>query len=398
MPRLTYGRVTMLWPAQLAVDPRVVEDRVDVARAMNARYVRFTFCAASSGLSFARSATTRAMSTSIALVTCAAVSTERRMCSITPRRIAVIGSSASPGRELGLRRRGCRSRHRRGRRLEPGRVRARAARPEAAERCDRSRAPARPVPARRQARGLPRQARVPEAAHRRGAGAGAGDGRRRWGGGGTGLDEVEDVLLRHATAGPGARDDGRVDPVLGGDARDDRGDEGPSVAGRLRAVAATVARRRRGGQARPARRGLLAAAGAGAAATGSGRGRRLGAAAQRAAGARLGGRDLRAGRRDEREDRSDLDRLALLHEDLRDDALAGLGTSVSTLSVEISSSGSSRPIASPTCLSHFVTVPSETETPIWGITTSVCVPVDTVPPTSRRRALSGRSRRLRPAG
>ncbi len=59
---------------------------------------------------------------------------------------------------------------------------------------------------------------------------------------------------------------------------------------------------------------------------------------------------------------------------------AGLGTSVSTLSVEISSNGSSRPIASPTWRSHFVTVPSETETPIWGITTSVCVPVDTIPP------------------
>ena len=78
---------------------------------------------------------------------------------------------------------------------------------------------------------------------------------------------------------------------------------------------------------------------------------------------------------------------------------AGLGTSVSTLSVEISSSGSSRPIGSPTWRSHFVTVPSETETPIWGITTSVCVPVDTVPPVaSRRRALSAHSRRRRPAG
>ena len=54
----------------------------------------------------------------------------------------------------------------------------------------------------------------------------------------------------------------------------------------------------------------------------------------------------------------------------------GLGTSVSTLSVEISSSGSSRPIGSPSCLSHFVIVPSETDTPIWGMTTSVCVPVD----------------------
>ena len=50
--------------------------------------------------------------------------------------------------------------------------------------------------------------------------------------------------------------------------------------------------------------------------------------------------------------------------------LAGLGTSVSTLSVEISSSDSSASISSPTCLSHFVIVPSETETPICGMTTS----------------------------
>jgi hypothetical protein len=48
----------------------------------------------------------------------------------------------------------------------------------------------------------------------------------------------------------------------------------------------------------------------------------------------------------------------------------GLGTSVSTLSVEISSSGSSASTCSPSAFSHFVIVPSETETPIWGITTS----------------------------
>ena len=54
------------------------------------------------------------MSTSIALVTCAEVSSERRMCSEMPRRIAVTGSSASPacssaagaGAGGGLRRRG----------------------------------------------------------------------------------------------------------------------------------------------------------------------------------------------------------------------------------------------------------------------------------------------------
>ena len=54
---------------------------------------------------------------------------------------------------------------------------------------------------------------------------------------------------------------------------------------------------------------------------------------------------------------------------------AGLGTSVSTLSVEISSSDSSAWISSPSCLSHFVIVPSETETPIWGMTTSTALVV-----------------------
>ena len=58
----------------------------------------------------------------------------------------------------------------------------------------------------------------------------------------------------------------------------------------------------------------------------------------------------------------------------------GLGTSVSTLSVEISSSGSSREMASPACLSQRVTVPSDTDTPIWGITTSTSVPVLTRQP------------------
>src|ERR671936_660003 len=49
----------------------------------------------------------------------------------------------------------------------------------------------------------------------------------------------------------------------------------------------------------------------------------------------------------------------------------GAGTSVSTLSVEISSSASSAATDSPSCFSHFVIVPSETETPICGITTSI---------------------------
>ena len=126
-------------------------------------------------------------------------------------------------------------------------------------------------------------------------------------------------------------------------------------------------------------------AGAGAAATGAGSGSGAGAPAARAREPELArrargsssGRDLGAGRRDRREHGPDLDRLSFLDEDLVTTPSAGLGTSVSTLSVEISSSGSSRPIESPTWRSHFVIVPSETETPIWGITTSVWVPVDT---------------------
>src|SRR4051812_50031345 len=65
---------------------------------MNARYVGLTpYAAWYSFFSFARIALTFDMSTSIALVTCADVSSERRMCSAMPLRIAVIGSSASPG-------------------------------------------------------------------------------------------------------------------------------------------------------------------------------------------------------------------------------------------------------------------------------------------------------------
>jgi hypothetical protein len=50
---------------------------------------------------------------------------------------------------------------------------------------------------------------------------------------------------------------------------------------------------------------------------------------------------------------------------------AGEGISASTLSVEISNSGSSRWTVSPGFLSHFVMVPSKIDSPIWGIRTSV---------------------------
>ena len=59
---------------------------------------------------------------------------------------------------------------------------------------------------------------------------------------------------------------------------------------------------------------------------------------------------------------------------------AGAGISVSTLSVETSSSGSSARISSPTCLSQRVTVPSVTLSPSCGMVTVTdicgCAPID----------------------
>jgi len=49
----------------------------------------------------------------------------------------------------------------------------------------------------------------------------------------------------------------------------------------------------------------------------------------------------------------------------------GDGISASTLSVEISKSGSSRLTVSPIFLSHLVTVPSAMDSPICGMITSV---------------------------
>ena len=49
----------------------------------------------------------------------------------------------------------------------------------------------------------------------------------------------------------------------------------------------------------------------------------------------------------------------------------GEGISASTLSVEISNSGSSRSTGSPVFFNHLVRVPSVMDSPIWGMTTSV---------------------------
>src|SRR4051812_17378968 len=55
--------------------------------------------------------------------------------------------------------------------------------------------------------------------------------------------------------------------------------------------------------------------------------------------------------------------------------VAGDSTSVSILSVEIEAMISSASTQSPTCFFHSTTVPSATETPIWGIVTSTIVSV-----------------------
>src|SRR6267378_4975511 len=75
----------------------------------------------------------------------------------------------------------------------------------------------------------------------------------------------------------------------------------------------------------------------------------------------------------------------------------GDGISASTLSVEISNSGSSRSTLSPGFLSHLVIVPSKILSPIWGITMSTAMiallfpqNLNTAPILSRQQKLSSR--------
>ena len=290
------------------------------------------------------------MSTSIALVTCADVSSERRMCSAIPRRIAVIGSTT---RRLGPRRRarlrpagaGCGATAARGRSGGAGGAAAAAAAGSAGG----------------------------AGAAGAGAAAGAAALRRPW----PRLDEGEDVLLRHAAAAPGALDGAGSTPCSAAIR---------ATTGETNVLPLPAARRPAGaaGGSAPARRRGGAGAARGAACRGAGgsrRPRRRPRPARRRRGA-LGRRPLGSGGcasapfgRDHRELRADLDRLALRDEDLLDDALAGarhLGVDLVGRDLE---QGSSASIVSPSCFSHFVIVPSETETPICGMTTSTAVPV-----------------------
>src|SRR4051812_9905368 len=96
-PRLTKLFVTILSPRSSPFTHGYSRSVSVVARAMNARYVGLTpYALAYSFFSLLRIATTFDMSTSIALVTCADVSSDLRMWSATPRRIADIGSKFSP--------------------------------------------------------------------------------------------------------------------------------------------------------------------------------------------------------------------------------------------------------------------------------------------------------------
>ena len=241
-----------------------------------------------------------------------------------------------------------------------------------------------------------------------------GRGRRRawrparppaWRGGGCGrrcggcrcaaaLGGLEHVLLADAAADAGAGDGRQVDAVLGGELADERRD---------------VARRR---SSRPARRGggaavqvrVRAAAGAAPAAPGVRRGgRRVRASRWRRDSAVPGGTALAtlvprvpgraAGAAAALTDRARARRRpatvssSATSIDSRMPA-TGEGISVSTLSVETSSSGSSAATGSPTDLSQRVTVPSVTLSPSAGSVTSVAPgrPARVQPRRSARRS------------
>ncbi len=148
------------------------------------------------------------------------------------------------------------------------------------------------------------------------------------------LDEREDVLLRHAAAGAGALDRVRIDAVLGGDPGDDGRDEGAAVAGLRRCGRGGSGwRSGSGGCTAGCAVSVAAASEASAAAWVAGSGGAAGASAGAAPSGAITA--------------STVPTSTVSPSWTRICATTpspGLGTSVSTLSVEISSSGSSRPI------------------------------------------------------
>ena len=181
---------------------------------------------------------------------------------------------------------------------------------------------------------------------------------------------------------PGAGHRADVDAVLGRDPRDDRRDEALAV------VLAVVAPGRLP-EPEP-ERGLRRGAGSGAR-------RGSSSPAARPAGSRRAGAAAAGLAADDRELRPDVDRLAFRHEDLRDHAGSRGSAPRCRPCRSRSRAATRRPrSARPPAFSHFVIVPSETETPICGMTTSTASVVAI--PISTRPALAVLRPRLRPAG
>ena len=184
------------------------------------------------------------------------------------------------------------------------------------------------------------------------------------------LQEREHVLLAHAPAAAGARHLVEVDAVLRRDPLDD---------GRVAAsTTLAVVHGRLGRGLRPAE-----GASAGAAVSGAGAGSSVasaGVAPTAAAASELGGTcsvacaspgfasvAIRARTTPTSTVVPTSTRISVTR------PLAGDGTSVSILSVEMSQMVSSASTQSPGCLRHSTTVPSATDTPIWGMVTSTVV-------------------------
>ena len=239
----------------------------------------------------------------------------------------------------------------------------------------------------------------------RGAGAAAARSLGRRGCGGLGrFRGGHHVLAADAPADPGALDRRQVDAAVGGELADHRRDVGalrdrggrdglragfaPEPSVRRHSALASGRAARRPGQVR--RRPAAPVRVLPAPVRPSAPGRRAGGSTRVTDHPQLG---------------ADLDGLVLADADLQQGAGDRGGISVSTLSVDTSTSGSSSATSSPTALSQRVTVPSVTDSPISGSVTDVPDPLDPPVPAvgfsagasvSGRRGL-GRRRPARPA-
>ena len=208
------------------------------------------------------------------------------------------------------------------------------------------------------------------------AGGGSRLGRRLGRGGGRAcggrLDEGKDVLLGHPAAGAGAGNAVRVDAVLGRDARDDRRDERTAGLGRLA----------RGGRlgCRSSGSGSCGGAAVSGVSAGLGRPASAGRCGRSAAAGCVVGAAGSAGA-----STAVAPSGAITASTVPTSTVSPSATRILRRRPRRGSGPRCRPcrwrsraaarraaIASPSCFSHFVIVPSETETPIWGITTSIC--------------------------